>query len=315
MKICLIANYFGAPPAYFQLWLDSCAFNRKINWLFFTDISPAGFIVPENVFFKTTNFMSFKKILQSRVPYPIRYEKPWDFCALKPILGYLFEHDLEDCDFWGWSDCDLIFGDLAQCIEACHSSDKVMPKGHLSFIRNSRRINMFLANHQLTHKAIAADDVGLPCYDEVAVPEIVLPELGVEQNNTIPFVNAACRPGNFVLDDVFALQTIIGLKGNDSIPFVATWHDGKMIAHFASRSGEVVRVEIAYFHFFRRHMNPKVERLVEGKHYLIIPNEIREYDGHELPCEEILELDRFCIHWRYWRDRLKAVTRKLRSVI
>ena len=304
MKIAVVANYFGAPPPYFQLWLDSCAFNPQIDWLFYTDISAAEFNIPDNVTFKTGTLNSLKAKIQAKIPYPIRYEKAWDFCALKPILGYVFEPELKGYDFWGWCDCDMVYGDLTPCVMACDNHDKVMPKGHLSFIRNSTHINKFLAEHTLTHKAISIDECGLPCYDEVGVPEVILPELGARQHNGIPFVNTACRPGHFVLDDVAALQSKLGLEGNGSLPFIATWHNGKMVCHFALPTREVRRIEIAYFHFFRREMCPVAERLTSGHHYLIVPNEIREYDGHELSYGEIRHLDRFRIHWQYWRNRV-----------
>lgn len=48
MKIAFIVPYFGAFPSAFQLWLDSCAVNKDIDWLLFTD-NHEPYLYPRNV--------------------------------------------------------------------------------------------------------------------------------------------------------------------------------------------------------------------------------------------------------------------------
>jgi len=273
--------------------------------MFYTDVESSDYVVPENVRFMSSTLPNLKAKLQRVVDYPIRYETAWDLCALRGVFGSAFADDIGEADFWGWGDSDMVYGDLTPCVEASQMYDKVMPKGHLSFIRNNPQLNAFIVKHPLCRKAIALGEPGLPCFDELAIPEIILPEFGANQNNGIPFINTACRPGHFVLDDVMALSRHLGVSGDVSVPFVATWHGGKMFGHFAMPDGLVRRIEVAYFHFFRRDMVPKTARLLPDRHYLIVPNCITEYDGHEVSNAEIVKLDRPRVHWAYWRKRMR----------
>lgn len=304
MNIKVIVNYFGTPPGCFQLWLDSCAMNPQIEWLFYTDVDANKYTVPANVKFAETTLPELKDKIQKLFDYKIRYNSAWDFCALRGTFGLAFSDELVGADYWGWGDCDMVYGDLTPCIKAMRGADKVMPKGHLSFVRNDLKLNEYIVKHPLCHQAIAADEKGLPCFDEVAIPEVILPSFGARQMNGIPFINTACRQGHFVLDDTTALFNKLGVESNAKNPFVVTWFNGKMIGHFAMPSGLVEKVEVAYFHFFRRDMVAEVSRLLPNKHYLIVPNRIAEYDGHELSYEEITQLDCPRIHWAYWRKRM-----------
>lgn len=301
----VISNYFGTPPSYFQLWLDSCAMNPQIEWLFFTDIDANKYIVPANVKFVGTTLPVLKDKIQNVFDYKIRYNSAWDFCALRGTFGLAFSDELVGVDYWGWGDCDMVYGDLSQCF-VIDGVDKILPKGHLSFVRNNYKLNEFIARHPLTKVAICEEGSGLPCFDEVAIPEVILPEFGAKQDNSIPFVNTACRFGNYVLDDTDALYPLLGINNGESLPFVVTWRDGKMVGHFAMRSGVVCRIELAYFHFFRRDLiMDGMSRLLPNKDYAIVPNKIYEYDGHMFEHDEICRLDRYRIHWAYWRKRMK----------
>ena len=75
-------------------------------------------------------------------------------------------------------------------------------------------------------------------------------------------------------------------------------------------------VDCVYIHFFQREMKPLIKSFEPGKSYLIVPNEIREYDGHDLSWQEIVRLDRPRIHWKYFVKRLtvKRIVWKLRQM-
>jgi hypothetical protein len=75
----------------------------------------------------------------------------------------------------------------------------------------------------------------------------------------------------------------------------------------------VKKVECVYIHFFRREMHSRVAAFEKDKAYLIIPNEIVSFDGHDLAWREIAWLDRPRFHWRYFLKRLtpKKIVEKL----
>lgn len=320
LDIRVIANYFGKPLPYLQLWLDSCGYNQEITWIFFTDIDMSVFDVPHNIKVVRTSFEAIKARFQKTFPYPIRYEKAWDFCAFRPTFGTVFADELGAAEYWGWCDCDLIFGNLSICVDACKNGfDKVMPKGHFSLIKNDSSLNTFVLEHPLTRKAVALNETGLPCFDEEAFSSEILPEFRAKQFNSIPFVNTACRYGNYLLDDTLELFRVLEIDQSvkRGFPFVATWSDGKMCAYFAMPNKSVRKIEIAYFHFFRRELIPNICHLVLGKTYLIRPNEIVEYDGHDLSWPEIKRMDKFRMHWKYFMQRLnwQTVSAKIRNYI
>lgn len=321
MDIRVVANYFGQPLPYLQLWLDSCGSNVGITWLFFTDADMSKFEVPQNVRVIKTSFAQMKLRIDDAFPYSVRYKEPWDFCAFRPTFGTIFADEIGNADYWGWADCDVIFGDLSPCIEACKDGAiKVMPKGHFSLVKNTRGLNNFIMRHRLTKMALASSGPGISCFDETAFPTLILPEYGGKQCDTIPFINTACRCGNYVLDETDALFSILSKAQRDrfNLPFVATWERGKMYANFALPNDDGVRkIEVAYFHFFRRALNAKISRLEKGKTYLIRPNEIIQYDSDALRWKDIRYFDKFRIHWEYYKKRLnlKIIASKLAMLL
>lgn len=310
-SIGIVANYFGEPPAYFQLWLDSCAANPTIDWLLFTDIPKGRYRFPGNVQWVETSFEALKQRLQACFPFQVRYERPWDFCAFRPVLGTVFEKELCRYDFWGWCDCDLVFGALRDCFteKRLEAYGKLLPKGHLSILRNDVALNTAIMQHPLVKRALSVKWPGLPCFDEVAFREQILPELDVRQCDEIPYMNPKCRAGNFQLEDVLGVHEALGLEMGTFLHSVYTWHDGVLMGWYAQRHGAwSASLPVAYCHFFRREMTSLVARFQEGVHYLIRPNVIEAYDGHVLKAGEIRWMNRPRVHWRYFAKRLNWTT-------
>lgn len=305
MKIVLVSCCFGKPVDYFQLWLDSCGFNKSITWILYTDMEANTYDFPENVIHKRTTIPELRAEMQKHVPYPIKYDHAWEFCQFKSSVGAIFRDDVKDADYWGWYDWDMICGDLNLLnVAIALGCDKIMPKGHLGIMRKDIGFNEYMLKHPYTKLALSGGS-GVSCYEEELFRSEVVPNYGFREDVSVPFANTACRPGHYKIVDCEALSFMMKPENVEQLPFVATWRDGHMWAHFALPDGTTKVVEIAYFHFFRRRLKPKVLRLEAGKSYLIVPNEIREYDGHALSAAEIRWLDRFRVHWRYFAKRMK----------
>lgn len=315
--LTIVGNYFGPPPNILQLWLDSCLLNSEFNWIVFTDIDVSGYDVPANVEFCRMTQDEFRRMLQAPFPYPVRYIKPWDACAFKPCSGRIFKEYLKESDFWGWTDFDLLYGNLTPVYDLTARYDKVMPNGHLSLIRNDEKLNEFIMRHPLTERAVSARYDGLSCYDEGAFRTRVLPEFGAsEDGELVPYIHLRPRAGSFRIRTSYACDRILGLGRNPSVPLVVTWHNGNLIAHFAVSKDKVIHISVAYIHFFRREITSRVDRLEANRHYLIKPNEIIEFDGHYLKSDEISKLDHRRLHWKYFKDRLnfKVFKRKVKRL-
>lgn len=320
MRIKVIANYFGTVPSYFQYWIDSIRFNEKITWLCYTDQNLDKYDAPPNLLIRRSCFQEMKNLLRQKLNLEPDYHTPWDLCKFKIAFGKVFEDELEDADYWAWTDCDMIYGDLSISIKECERGfDKVMPKGHLSFIKNSKALTEAIVTNSKVRSILDAklDCKNTGCIDEEELRFEILPKLGARQNDLLPYANFYPRYGHFQLQDALALCLKLGYHENPipglELPCVFTWRDGHLWGWFAMPGGGVRTEECVYIHFFKREIKMLAQRLVRGKSYLIAPNWVKEYDGHDLEWREIANLDRHRIHWSYFAKRfnMKTIARKL----
>lgn len=78
----------------------------------------------------------------------VAIERPYKLCVLRPAYEDIFSEYLDCCDFWGFGDIDLIYGNIRD-----FASDKVLAKfdvfsarkeyisGSFSLFRNNDFIN------------------------------------------------------------------------------------------------------------------------------------------------------------------------------
>lgn len=321
MDIRVVANYFGNPPRVFQLWLDSCGANPGVQWLFMTDIDMSKYRVPSNMTVQLSDFPSLKSRIQACFPYPVRYERPWDFCALKPLIGTIFSQELIGADYWGWSDCDMLYGDLSPVIRLAEQGyDKIMPNGHFSLVKNSRELNQFILNHPKTVEALRKSGHGLSCFDERDFRFTVMHDFGARQaSEIVPYIHVYPRWGHFTFNVSHAACRELGIENDESVPVVFTWCKGRLTGHFAMYDHTVKNLDLAYVHFFKRNIKALTEGLKrDGTVYLVAPNGITELKRlPEFSYWEIRRIDRPRLHWHYIWSRLTIATlvRKYKSLL
>lgn len=126
-----------------QLWLDSCKYNSTVDWLFFTDCDLSSFDVPANVQIIKSSFEEIKAKIQSLFSFKISLNKPYKLCDFKPVYGEAFTEELQNYDFWGFCDIDLIWGDIRKFItdEILEKYDRVLTHGHCSLFKNTQEVN------------------------------------------------------------------------------------------------------------------------------------------------------------------------------
>lgn len=145
-KIILIIPYFGKWPIWFDAYLLSVAANPTIRWLCPTDCEiPKKH--PANIIFLPTTLallnQRVNKIVQAEVPL-----NPRKFCDLKPAYAEIFAENIEEYDFWGICDMDIVWGDIRKFITNdilneydIISSRKENISGHFNLFRNTPQIN------------------------------------------------------------------------------------------------------------------------------------------------------------------------------
>jgi hypothetical protein len=315
-KIKIITSQFGATTKYFQLFLDTCGFNPFVEWILYTDFPQGRYVYPKNMEVRQVTQEKLRERLQRCFDFEVRFTSAKDFAAFRPLYGYIFAEDLIGYDYWGTCDCDVLFGDLHSVLNACDGlTDKVLPKGHLFLVRNDKTLNGFLRTHPLMLQAIDKSKPPLPVVEEEAFPRVLKEEYGASFNNEMPFAQAHPRLGHFKLIDTYAANKALGLSLDSlcGVPYVATLRSGRLQGWFILPNHSIQVLDLSYIHFFKRDVAAMCSRLNSTGNFLIIPNRILPYDGHDLSYAEVCWLNHPRIHWRYFFDRMNwpTVRRKI----
>ncbi len=143
-SIAFIIPYFGDLPNYFPAWLNSCRQNPTIDFYLFTDQTYTGF-VPENVYIQNISFVQIKELLQSQFEFSIGLSTPYKLCDYKPVYGAAFSEWVQDYDYWGHCDLDLIWGNIRHFMTDALLSeyDRILNQGHCSLYRNTESVNRY----------------------------------------------------------------------------------------------------------------------------------------------------------------------------
>ena len=112
--IAVILPYFGKFPNYFEFFLQSCKDNPTVDFYIITDndISRFDDNYHGNIHFIETSFPDVRNRFQEAFPFEISLPRPYKLCDFKPVYGMVFHDIVQKYDFWGYCDCDLIFGNI-----------------------------------------------------------------------------------------------------------------------------------------------------------------------------------------------------------
>lgn len=110
-KIGIIVPYFGKWPRWFSFYLKSCELNKDYHWFFHTDCKiPKNY--PDNVTFNKKTFDEYCQRVSHSLGINFKPENPYKLCDIKPALGYIHRKELQEFEFYGYSDIDVIYGNL-----------------------------------------------------------------------------------------------------------------------------------------------------------------------------------------------------------
>lgn len=164
-KICIIGCYFGNFRSDFYNWLKSCSYNKKIDFKIFSDCDYKG-KMPTNVEIIRISLKELKSLFDKKIGLDVKLDFSYKLCDYKPMYGYVFEQYIENYDFWGYCDFDLIFGRIDHFItdEVLKKYDRFYLLGHLSIYRNNDKMKkLFLENNE--YKKVCSDNK-IYIYDE-----------------------------------------------------------------------------------------------------------------------------------------------------
>lgn len=137
-KCVFILPYFGNFKNYFQLFLNSFSRNTSYDLLIFTD-NTNKYDYPENVKVIKYTLDTFRQNANKKFGFSVSLNAPYKLCDYKPSYGFLFEEYIADYPYWGFCDCDLIFGNLEEILTPLldEGYDKLFAAGHMTVFKNN----------------------------------------------------------------------------------------------------------------------------------------------------------------------------------
>jgi len=111
-SIAFLICWHGDYPWYFPYFLHSCRYNPTINFLIFTDNKDVPAHLPPNVQLIPYSLEQFKAEASKVLGFEIAIESGYKLCDFKSAYGSIFYNYIKDCDFWGYCDVDVIFGNI-----------------------------------------------------------------------------------------------------------------------------------------------------------------------------------------------------------
>lgn len=248
-RIRFLIPYFGRWPFWMPFFLQTCRFNPDVEWLFFTDCgTPEG--APNNVSFRPITFADYCKQVSARLGINFHPHSPYKLCDLKPALGYVHENELAGADFWGFSDIDLVYGDLRAYFSAERlarfdllSTHERRVSGHLCLMRNTARMREAFMSVPGWQESLSSSEHN--AFDEGAFSRLFI------RNKNWPVllrrIVDAFNPWRRCSEFVEAYSTPNGrvpwVDGSLDFPQLWIWRQGRL---FNDRDGHR---QFPYFHF------------------------------------------------------------------
>lgn len=144
-RILYIVPYFGKWPEWIELYFYSISKNPTIDFLFFTDCD-ISFEVSDNVRFEKISFEEYISLFKNALGNDIIVNSPYRICDLRPFFGFVHERYLHGYDFFGWTDVDIVYGNIRSFYTdelldkfEIFSAHKNMLAGHSALLKNTRK--------------------------------------------------------------------------------------------------------------------------------------------------------------------------------
>lgn len=143
-RVAIVIPYFGNWEPWTPLFFETARRNASIDFLVFTDCDPVG-LEGENIKFHRLSFETYCDRIAG-VLDGFRPVNPYKLCDYRPFFGRIHESDFQGFDFWGWSDIDLLFGDIRAFYDDQVLSENYVLSthahrisGHFAVFRNNER--------------------------------------------------------------------------------------------------------------------------------------------------------------------------------
>lgn len=300
-KCCFIVPYFGKLPNYFPLFLKSCSYNMDYNWIIFTD-DEDSYSLPKNVKIVKMTFEEMKILINKRVDVECNIPEMHKLCDFKPAYGLIFSDYLDNYDFWGHCDLDMIFGDINKFItnEILEKYDKIGCLGHMIMYKNCNEINrMFMKelNGKLLYKSVFTSEKTLVFDETFGGNEninSIFEQYGKKIYTDDLSFNVKIFPTKFKrVKFNYETYSYIDEKIKNAI---YTWENGKIKRYYLENK-KLISEEYMYIHLQQRTM--KFDKSILNSNYIkIVPNEFCELEFENINIDNFHKVRKssMCFH-------------------
>jgi hypothetical protein len=147
--VVVCVTWYGRVPRGFGLFVDSCARNADIDFLFISDLDLSAWIAGiRNLTQVRLTLSDLSELISRKTGIGVNIRRPYKICDYKPAIGHICEEYLKSYDYWGHCDTDLIFGPIRKLLGAHLQTGKhvisIVPNyisGSFFLVRNTPEVN------------------------------------------------------------------------------------------------------------------------------------------------------------------------------
>jgi len=146
-RITFIIPFIGVWPHYIDLFLEGCRPIKNAQFFLCSEQPPENKL-PPNVRHIPMSSKEILERLKTSTGLQISAIPGHKLCDFRPFYGIAFADLLGKCEFWGYCDIDMMFGNFDKIIDktflasldifSAHTNQFV---GHCTFLRNIKKIN------------------------------------------------------------------------------------------------------------------------------------------------------------------------------
>ncbi|MCL2326900.1 MAG: hypothetical protein FWC39_00145 [Bacteroidetes bacterium] len=145
-SITILIPYFGKFPEWSDLYFETVRRNSTINFIFYTDCDFEKYKNMENCRFKKMTFQEYIDNVRKVLKLNFSPANAYKLCDLRPLYPIVHYEDIKNSDFYGWTDMDLLFGDIRSFYTdeilsryEVLSTHNVRISGHLAIFKNTKK--------------------------------------------------------------------------------------------------------------------------------------------------------------------------------
>lgn len=308
-RIIFIVPYFGVFPSYFKEWLYSAGYlaEQDIDFLLITD-NELECTIPSNIRLISMSFEEFRQKAQNRFDFKIALDTPYKICDFKPALGYIFQDEIAQYQFWGNCDIDQVWGDVRKFItdDILNQYDRVQFLGHFILYRNNETMNTLFREDGAIYdyKKVYSTPIHYSFCEHSGMMCIVV------KNNIRNYLEI-----NYA--DLSPRYSRIWISRVPNYHYqIVYWTNGKVFRSYLDKNKKIITEEYMYFHFQKK--APKGLECWESrtpKAFLIHKDNFIEFDSDALDVRKLMELSDFISEEQDRLEEKRYIQSKMKKFI